>query len=93
MKSRFNITKLINFVGVILFIISFLLLCYDKVSIKYNCLLFLFSSLLMLPDSVIFIIRKTKENDKFGIYWLLKFCGLIIAIIIFLIGFIYSLGI
>lgn len=93
MKSKFNITKLINFLGVILFIISFLLLCYDKVSIKYNCLLFLFSSLLMLPDSVMFIIRKNKENNRFRIYWFSKFCGLIIAIIIFIIGYIYSSGI
>ena len=78
--------------GVVLFAFSFVLLCYDKLAIKYICLLFLVSSFFMLPDSIMFMIRKTKENNRFGIYWLSKFFGLIMAIIIFLIGFIYSLS-
>ena len=40
----------------------------------------------MLPDSILFTIRKYKENERFGIYWISKFLGLIIAIIIFSVG-------
>lgn len=78
--------------GVVLFVFSFVLLSYDKLAVKYICLLFLVSSFLMLPDIIMFMIRKTNENSRFGIYWLSKFFGLIIAIVIFLIGFIYSLN-
>lgn len=78
--------------GVVLFVFSFVLLRYDKLAVKYICLLFLVSSFLMLPDIIMFMIRKTNENSRFGIYWLSKFFGLIIAIVIFLIGFIYSLN-
>lgn len=38
----------------------------------------------MLPDSILFTIRKFREKKQFGIYWGIKFFGLIIAIIIFL---------
>lgn len=78
--------------GVVLFVFSFVLLRYDKLAVKYICLLFLVSSFLMLPDSIMFMIGKTNDNSRFGIYWLSKFFGLIIAIVIFLIGFIYSLN-
>ena len=41
----------------------------------------------MLPDSLLFTIKKYKDNERFGVYWISKFFGLIIAIIVFTAGF------
>lgn len=86
MNNRFALLKILNIIGLILFIIAFASLCYENVKLLYVCLLFLISCLFMLPDSILFTIRKYKENERFGIYWISKFLGLIIAIIIFSVG-------
>lgn len=86
MNNRFALSKILNIIGLILFIIAFASLCYENVKLLYVCLLFLISCLFMLPDSILFTIRKYKENERFGIYWISKFLGLIIAIIIFSVG-------
>lgn len=54
-----------------------------KTSLFCVGLLLLLSCFFMLPDSILFTIRKYKENKRFGIYWISKFWGLIIAIVIF----------
>lgn len=86
MKNRFTLSKILNVVGIILFIVAFILLCYEKIKLLYICLLFLLSCFFLLPDSILFTIRKYKENERFGIYWISKFLGFIIAIVIFSIG-------
>ncbi|MGN0740467.1 MAG: hypothetical protein ACI4LX_09890 [Treponema sp.] len=92
MNNRFGLTKILNIIGLILFIIAFASLCYENVKLLYVCLVFLISCLFMLPDSILFTIRKYKENERFGIYWISKFLGLIIAIIIFTVG-VYHCGV
>ena len=86
MKNRFILLKILNVIGLILFIIAFITLCYEKIKLLYVCLLFLTSCFFMLPDSILFTIRKYRENERFGIYWVSKFFGLIIAIVIFSVG-------
>lgn len=87
MKNKVNISKILNFIGIVLFIITFIILCYGEILLQYICLLFLLSSFLMLPDSLLFTIKKYKDNERFGVYWISKFFGLIIAIIVFTAGF------
>ncbi len=83
-----KLIKILNYTGIILFIITSFIFFQRKISYEYICLLFLLSSFLLLPDSILFTIRMYKQEKRFGIYWISKLLGLIIAIIIFLVGFI-----
>ena len=86
MKNKFYLLKILNIIGIVLFVIAFIFLCYEQIPLLYVCSLLLLSCLFMLPDSILFTIRKFRENKHFGMYWGMKFFGLIIAIIIFFIG-------
>lgn len=87
MKSKFNVFKILYYVGISTFVIGFILLCNEYIPLLFACLLELLSCFMMLPDSVLFVIQKYRENNRFGIYWIVKFTGLIIAIFIYTIGF------
>ncbi len=92
MKNNFSLTRILNIIGICLSVLSFILLCYEQIPLLYLCALLILSCLFMLPDSILFTIRKFRENEHFAIYWGAKFIGLIIAIIIFFIGFLILLS-
>ena len=91
MKTKLNLIKIFNLLGCLLFIFALISILVQFLPLKYDCLLFLMSCFLMLPDSIVFVKTKYKENSRFGLYWISKFIGLIFAIIIFAVGLIVVL--
>ena len=88
MKTSFNAIKIFNLFGVLLFVFALISLLVSFLPLKYVCLLFLISCFLMMPDSIVFVKMKYRENKHFGFYWISKFMRLVFGIIIFTVGFI-----
>ncbi len=81
-NKLYKVFKVLDYLGIILLVIEFVFLILDIIPVKYYFLLMFFSTLFLLPDSIMFVIEEYKSDAPWGCYYSTKLFGLIFVLIV-----------